>query len=131
MKAASEVDHLGNLDYIRGEKIRAPDLNAKRGPIAGNNGFFIKGLDPTSTHGVRILHDSPQIFGTARVLNFTNFSLAFARRGRMTRWRGSINHGARLPDPSSVRLDLDSSAGLPPMRRLEERFCPEEVRMIE
>ena len=42
-----EANHLGNLDCIGGEKIRAPDLNTKRGPIAGNEGFFIKGLDPT------------------------------------------------------------------------------------
>ena len=54
--------HLGNLDDVGGEKIRAPNLNAKRGPIAGNEGLFIKGLDPTRTHGVRILHDNPQIF---------------------------------------------------------------------
>ena len=69
-----EADHLGNLDDVRGEKIRAPDLNAKRGSIAGNEGFFIKGLDPTRTHGVRILHGSLQIFGTTRVLNLTNLS---------------------------------------------------------
>ena len=80
-----EADHLGNLDYIEGEKIRAPDLNARRGFIAGNEGFFIKGLDPTRTHDVRILHGSPQMFGTARVPNLTNISLAFARRGWMTR----------------------------------------------
>ena len=80
-----ETDHLGNLDYIGGEKIRAPDSNAKRGPVASNQGFFIKGLDLTRTRDVRILHGSPQIFGTARVLNLTNFSLAFARQGRMTR----------------------------------------------
>ena len=80
-----EADHLGNLNYIGGEKIRAPDLNTRRGFIAGNEGFFIKGLYPTRTHGVRILHGSPQIFGIARVPNLTNFSLVFARRGRMTR----------------------------------------------
>ena len=61
-----------------GEKIKAPDLNTKRGPIAGNEGFFIKGLDPTRTYDVRILHVNPQIFGTAKVFNLTNFSLAFA-----------------------------------------------------
>ena len=38
-----EVDHLGNLDVVGGEKIRAPDLNTKRGSIAGNEGFFHKG----------------------------------------------------------------------------------------
>ena len=53
-----EAGHLGNLDDVGGEKIRAPDLNAKRGSIAGNKGFFIKGLDPTRTHIVRILHDN-------------------------------------------------------------------------
>ena len=79
-----EAGHLGNLDYIRGEKVRAPDSNAKRGPVAGNEGFFIKGIDPTRTHGVCIPHDSPQIFGTAKVLNLTNFSLALAKWGRMT-----------------------------------------------
>ena len=79
-----EANHLGNLDYIGGEKIRALYLNAKRGPIVGNEGFFIKELDLTRTHDIRILHGCPQIFGTTRVLNLTNFSLAFARRGRMT-----------------------------------------------
>ena len=37
-----EADHLGKLDDVGGEKIRAPDLNAKRGFIAGNEGFFYK-----------------------------------------------------------------------------------------
>ena len=88
-----EADHLVNLDNVEGEKIRAPDLNAKKGSIVGNEGFLIKGLDPIGTHGVRILHDNLKIFGTTRVPNLTNLSLAFARRGWMIRWRGSINHG--------------------------------------
>ena len=91
-----EANHLRNLDYIGGEKIKASDLNAKRGPIAGNEGFFIKGLDPARTHDVCILHDSPQIFETTRLLNLPNFSLAFAKRGWMTYWRGSINHGGKI-----------------------------------
>ena len=90
-----EANHLGNLDDIGGEKIRAPDLNAKRGSIAGNEGFFIKGLDPTRTHNVRILHGSLQIFGTTRVPNLTNLSLSFARRGWMVSWRGSIDHDSK------------------------------------
>ena len=95
-----EEDHLGNLDYIGGEKIRAPDLNAKRGSIAGDEGFFIKGLDPTRTHGVRILHDSPQIFGPTRVPNLTNFSFAFARHGWMIRRRGPIDHDDKTTRPT-------------------------------
>ena len=51
-----EADHLGNLDDVGGEKIRAPDLNARRGSIADNEGFFIKGLHPTKTHDAHILH---------------------------------------------------------------------------
>ena len=73
-----EADHLGNLDDVGVEKIRAPDLNTKRGSIAGNEGFFIEGLYPTRTHGFRILHGSLQILGTTRVPNLTNLSLAFA-----------------------------------------------------
>ena len=80
-----EVDHLGNLDDVGGEKIKALDLNAKRGAIAGNEGLSIKGLNLTRTHGVRILHGSPQIFGTTRIPNLTNLSLAFAKREWMTR----------------------------------------------
>ena len=80
-----KADHLGNLDDVGGEKIRAPNLNTKRGSIVGNEGFLIKGLDPTGTHGVRILHGSLQIFGTTRVPNFTNISLAIARWGWMIR----------------------------------------------
>ena len=76
-----EADHLGNLDDVGGEKIRAPDLNPKWGSIAGKQGYFINGLDPTRTHGVRILHGRLQIFGTTRVPNLTNLSLAFSRRG--------------------------------------------------
>ena len=53
-----EADHLGNLDDVGGEKIRAPDLNAKRRSIEGNEGYLIKGLDPTGTHCVCILHKS-------------------------------------------------------------------------
>ena len=93
-----EADHLENLDYIGGEKIRAPDSNAKRGPKAGNEGFFIKEVNQTRTHDLRILHDSPQILGTVRVLNLTNFFLAFARRGRMTRWRGPINRDGKITE---------------------------------
>ena len=70
-----EADHLGNLDDVGGEKIRAPDLNAKKGFIAGNEGLFIKGLDPTKAHDVRILQGSPKIFGTTRVPNLTNLSV--------------------------------------------------------
>ena len=90
-----EAYHLGNLDDVGGEKIRALDLNAKRGFITSNEGFLIKGLDPTGTHGFLILHDSLQIFRTTRVPNLTNLSLAFAKRGWMIRWRGSINHGGK------------------------------------
>ena len=90
-----EVDHLGNLDDVGGKKIRAPNFKAKRGSIAGNKGFFIKGLDPTKTHDVRILHENLQIFGTTRVPNLTNISLAFSRRGWMIRWRGSIDHDGK------------------------------------
>ena len=80
-----EAYHLRNLDDVGGEKIRAQDLNAKRGSIVGNEGFFIKGLDPTRTHDVYILHGSLQIFETTRVPNLSNLSLAFARRGWMIR----------------------------------------------
>ena len=90
-----EADHLRKLDDVGGEKIRAPDLNAKRGSITGNEGFFIKGLDPTRTHGVRILHGSLQIFETTRVPNLTNLSLAFARRGWMICWRSTIDHDGK------------------------------------
>ena len=90
-----EADHLGNLDDVGGEKIRAPDLNAKRGSIAGNEGFLIKGLYPTGTHDVRILHDSLQIFRTTKVPNLINLSLAFAKQGWMIRWRGSIDHDGK------------------------------------
>ena len=91
-----EANHLRNLDDVGSEKIRALDLNAKRGSIAGNEGFFIKGLDPTWTHGVLILHDSLQMFGTTRVPNLTNLSLAFSRQGSMIRWRGSIDHDGKI-----------------------------------
>ena len=93
-----EADHLGNLDYIRGEKIREPDLNARRGSIVGYEGFFIKGLNLTMTHGVRILHGSSQIFETARVPNLTNFSLTFSKQGRVTHWSGSINHSSKTTE---------------------------------
>ena len=63
-----EANHLGNLDNVRDEKIRTPDLNAKRGSIVGNEGFFIKGLNPSRTHGVRILHGSPQVVRTVGYL---------------------------------------------------------------
>ena len=63
-----ESNHLGNLDDVGGEKIRTQDLNAKRGSIVGNEGFFIKGLNQSRTHGVRILHGSPQVVRTAGYL---------------------------------------------------------------
>ena len=70
-----EADHLGNLDDVGGEKIRALDSNAKRGSIAGNEGFFIKGLDPTRTQDICILHGSLQILGTNRYLISLTFPL--------------------------------------------------------
>ena len=85
-----EANHFGNLDNVGCEKIRAPDLKAKRGSIPGNEGYFIEGLDPTRTHDVCILHGNLQILGTTRVPNLTNLPLAFARQGWMIRWRGFI-----------------------------------------
>ena len=86
-----EADHLRNLDDVGGEKIRPLDMNSRRGSIAGNKSFFTKGLDRTRTHNVPILHGNPQIFGTTRVPNLTNLSLALAKRGWMIHWRGSID----------------------------------------
>ena len=77
-----EADHLGNLDDVGGEKIRAPDLNAKRGSIAGKEGFFIKGLDLTRTHNVHILHGSPQVVRTTRVPDLIDLALAFSKWGK-------------------------------------------------
>ena len=88
-------NHLGNLDDIGGEKIRAPDLNVVRGSIAGNKGFFIKGLNPTKTHSVSIFHGGLRIFRTTREPNFTNLSLSFARQGWKIPLRGSIDHDGK------------------------------------
>ena len=41
-----KADHLGNLDDIGGEKIRAPDLNAMRGVYTRKQRFFHKGAQP-------------------------------------------------------------------------------------
>ena len=96
-----EEDHLGNLDDIGGEKIRALDLNAKRGSIAGDKGFFIKGLDPIKTHVVCIPHGNPQIFGPTRVPNLTHFSFASAKQGWMICRRGSIDHDSKTTGPTA------------------------------
>ena len=36
-----EADHLGNLDDVGGEKIKALDLNVMRGSIASKEGFSL------------------------------------------------------------------------------------------
>ena len=80
-----EANHLRHLDDVRGEKIRAPNVNTKGGPVASDKGLSKKGLDPTKAHCFGILHSSPQVVRIARVPNLTNLALAFARRGRRSR----------------------------------------------
>ena len=122
-----EADHLGNLDDVGGEKIKAPDLNAKRRSIAGNEGFFIKGLDPTRTHGVHILYGSLQIFRTTRVPNLTNLSLAFSRRGWMIRWRGSIDHDSKTTRSTTGLSWLILLSGLSPYAQTRRTIGPRGI----
>ena len=80
-----EVTHLRNLDDIRGEKIGAPNVNTKGGPVASGEGLSKKKLDPTRAHCLDILHSIPQVVRTARVPDLTDLDLAFARRERRSR----------------------------------------------
>ena len=76
-----EANHLQHLDDVRSEKIGAPNMNTKGGPVASSEGLSKKGLDPTRAHCLGILHSSPQVVKTARVPDLTDLAFAFARWG--------------------------------------------------
>ena len=80
-----EANHLRHLDDVRSEKIRAPNINTKGGPVASNEGLSKKGLDLTKAHYFGILHSSPQGVRTASVPNLIDLALAFSIRGRRSR----------------------------------------------
>ena len=40
-----EANHLRHLDNVRSEKIEAPNMNTKGGPVARGEGMTKKGLD--------------------------------------------------------------------------------------
>ena len=58
-----EVDHLGNGNNIRREKIRTPDSDTGRRSITSSEGFSARRLNPARAHDIRVPHGSPQIFG--------------------------------------------------------------------
>ena len=71
-----KAHHLGHLDDVSGQHVRAPNLDPKRGPIPGRKDLTVERFDPTRAHGLSILYGSPQIFRAARISNFVNFALA-------------------------------------------------------
>ena len=80
-----EAIHLRHLDDVRSEKIGAPNMNIKGGPVARGEGLSKKGLNSTRVHYFGILHSSPQVVRTAWVLDLIDLALAFDRRGRRSR----------------------------------------------
>ena len=77
-----EANHLRHLDDVRSEKIGAPNMNTKGGPVASGEGLSKKGLDPTRAPYLGILHNNPQIVRTVRVPDLTDLAITFVRRGR-------------------------------------------------
>ena len=43
-----ETNHFRHLDDIRSERIEAPNMNTKGGPVARGEGLYKRGLDLTS-----------------------------------------------------------------------------------
>ena len=80
-----EADHLRHLDDVRSEKIEAPNMNTKGGPIASGEGISKKGLDPTRAHYFGIFHKSSKLVRIAKVLDLTDLALAFSKQGRRSR----------------------------------------------
>ena len=69
-----EANHLWHLDDVGSERIGAPNMNTKGGPVASREGLSKKGLDPNRAHSFGILHSSPQVLRTAMVPDLTNLS---------------------------------------------------------
>ena len=80
-----EATRLRHLDDVRGEKIEAPNVNTKGGPVSSGEGLSKKKLDPTKAHCFDILHNILQVVKTARVPDLTNLALAFSKRERRSR----------------------------------------------
>ena len=77
-----EANHLWHLDNVRSERIGAPNMNTRGGPVVRGEGMSKKGLDPTRAHCFGIFHNSPQVVITTRELDLIDLALAFAKRGR-------------------------------------------------
>ena len=90
-----EVDHLGNGNNIRCEKIRTPDADTRRRSITSGEGFSIRRLNSARAHGIHVPHGSPQIFEATRIPNLANLPLALARRRKITYWKDAGNHSSR------------------------------------
>ena len=84
--------HLGHLDDVGGQHVRAPNLDPKQGPISGRKDLTIQGFDPTGAHGLSIMYGGPQIFRASRIPNFINFSLALIQGERRLPRVSLVNH---------------------------------------
>ena len=87
-----ETNHFRLLDDIRNERIGAPNMNTKGGPVASGEGLSIRGLDPTRVHCFGVLHRSPQIVRIARVPYLADLALTLPRRRRRSRWRDAVDN---------------------------------------
>ena len=77
-----KAHHLGHLNDVGGQHVKAPNLDPKLGPIPGHKDLTVQRFDQTGAHGLSILYGSPQILKAARIPNFVNFSLALIQGER-------------------------------------------------
>ena len=128
LKKAHYFRHFNN---VGGHHIGAPNLDPKQGPIPGREDLIVQGFDSAWAHDFSVLNSNPQILRASRESNFVKFSLTLIQ-GKRRLPRGSpLNRHSQIIIPSLVRPELDSSAGLLPMRRKEERPEPMEVRRVK
>ena len=126
-----KAHHLRHFNGVGGQNVRAPNLDPKRGPIIGRKDLTVQGFDPIRAHGLSVLYGSPQIFRAARIPNFVNFALALIQ-GKMRIPRGSpVYHNSQTVFPPISSIRTSTSAGLLPMRKIEERPGPMEVHRVK
>ena len=126
-----KAHHLRHFNGVGGQYVRALNLDPKLRPIPGRKDLTVQGFDPTGAQGLSVLYGSPQIFRAARIQNFVNFALALIQGKRRLPGAARCTTTTKLLFSLLVLPELDTSAGLLPMRKTEEQPGPMEVRRVK
>ena len=79
-----KVNHLRNMDDVRGENVWALNMDTNRRPITSGKNFCIGRLDPTRAHNIRTPHGSPKLFKFGGIPDLANPLFTLARQRGMT-----------------------------------------------